>query len=495
MPITFGTDGWRGIVGDEFTFANIRRVTCAIAKFLKWPGRKDLDIYREKKGASYSCPFREPGDGIVIGYDTRFMSKKFAEVAMEAFLANDIPVYITSSPCSSPAISTSIAELKTAGAIMITASHNSPEWNGIKFKPEYGGSGTPDIMCAIQERIPEADPVPFSANNNHAIKEFAPHDNYTQRVVDLVDIERIASARFKIISDPIYGANRGLMEQALRGMGTYVEEIRGEINPIFGGYQPEPIGKNLAPLVEKVLRSKADIGFAYDGDGDRIGAVDSRGRFLNAHEIFALILWHLVENRKWSGGVSKTFSTSQIIDVMAKKYGLPVYETPVGFKYIAHLMLEKDILMGGEESGGIGIKNHIPEKDAILNSLLLLEAMAYKGEGIGAILESLMRNHGFFFFHRSDMKIPCEKMETIISKLLNSPPKTIEDLKVSDVRTLDGVKYILSDSSWLLFRPSGTEPLLRIYVEARSHEVARKVLKKGEDLVMHHMKTRSSRKP
>jgi phosphomannomutase len=497
MPITFGTDGWRGIVGDEFTFANIRRVTRAIAQFLKWPGRKKLDIYRDKVGASYNCPYREPGDGIVVGYDTRFMSKKFAEVAVQSFLANGIPVYLASSPCSSPAISTAITEMKAAGAIIITASHNSPDWNGIKFKPEYGGSGTPDIMCAIQERIPEEDPDPYPGTNNDvAVTEFAPADNYIQRVVSLVDLERIASARFKIISDPIYGANRGLLEHALRGMGTYVEEIRGEINPIFGGYQPEPIGRNLAPLVEKVLRSKADIGFAYDGDGDRIGAVDSRGRFLNAHEIFALILWHLVENRKWTGGVAKTFSTSRLIDVMAEKYGLSIYETPVGFKYIAHLMLEKDILVGGEESGGIGTKNHIPEKDAILNSLLLLEAMSYKNEGIGAILENLMRDHGFFHFHRSDIKITnYEKMEAIISKLLNSPPKKVEDLKVSDVRTLDGVKYILSDNSWLLFRPSGTEPLLRIYVEASSHEVARKVLKRGEELVNDQMKTKSSKKP
>ncbi|MHC9538808.1 MAG: phosphoglucomutase/phosphomannomutase family protein [Vulcanimicrobiota bacterium] len=488
MAITFGTDGWRGIIGDEFTFANIRLVSRAIASFLHWPARRGLDIYKSKAGASYSCPYRKPEDGIVIGYDTRFMSRKFAEVAAEEFLSSDVPVYLASTPSSSPSISFAINDLKASGGIIITASHNSPEYNGIKFKPEYGGSGTPEIMHAIEERISNSgSDLSFNKTAASEIKEFSPHENYTKKVTELVDLERIAGSRFKIISDPIHGANKGLMEQALKGIGIYVEEIRGEPNPMFGGYQPEPIGKNLAPLVERVLRSKAHIGIAFDGDGDRLGAVDSRGRFLNANEIFALILWHLVENRKWSGGITKTFSTSLLIDRMAKKYGLPLYETPIGFKYIAHLMLEKDILIGGEESGGIGIKNHIPEKDAILNSLLLLEAMAYKGQEIAQILEDLLREHGFFHFHRSDLRIVNnEEMESIISRLLNNPPSSIDSLKISDVRTLDGVKYILSDDSWILFRPSGTEPLLRIYVEARSHEIARKILQKGEELVSDH---------
>lgn len=485
MAITFGTDGWRGIIADEFTFSNIRRVVHGIAGFLNWPGRKELDIYKEKRGASYSCPYRSPKDGIVIGYDTRFMSRKFAETAAQTFINNGIPVFLASSPSSSPSISAAIDETRSAGAIMITASHNSPEYNGIKFKPEYGGSGTPDIMHAIEERICAEDPGP--GNNidiSTGIREFSPHENYIKKVTDLVDLERIANSRFKIISDPIYGVNQGLMEKALKGVGTYVEEIRGEYNPIFGGYQPEPIGRNMAPLVEKVLRTKADIGFAFDGDGDRLGAVDSRGRFLNAHEIFALILWHLIENRKWSGGVAKTFSTSQIIDKMARSYNLTLYETPIGFKYIAHLMLERDILVGGEESGGIGIKNHIPEKDAILNALLLLEAMSYKNKGIGPVLEDLMREYGFFYFHRTDLHISNnEEMESIITRLLNSPPDKIIDLKISDVRTLDGVKYILNDDSWILFRPSGTEPVLRVYVEARSHELAGKILKNGEELI------------
>jgi phosphomannomutase len=485
MGITFGTDGWRGIIGDEFTFSNIRRVVRGIAKFLKWSGRKKLDIYKVNEGASYSCPFRTPKDGVVIGYDTRFMSSRFAQVAAEEFLLNNIPVYLASEPCSSPSVSTAIRELKAAGAIMITASHNSPEYNGIKFKPEYGGPGTPEIMSAIEDRI-DSDESRLAARNisDFTITRFIPHENYIKRVTEIVDLERIASSRFKIISDPIYGASKGILVQALKGIGTYVEEIRGEENPIFGGYQPEPIGKNLAPLVEKVLRSKADIGFSFDGDGDRLGAVDSRGRFMNAHEIFALILWHLYENRKWTGGVTKTFSTSRIIDIMAKKYGLPLYETPIGFKYIAHLMLEKDILVGGEESGGIGVKNHIPEKDAILNSLLLLEAMSYVGKDIGSILENLMRAHGFFYFHRTDINIPDNgEKESILSYLLNSPPRTMGDLEIADVRTLDGVKYMFSDDSWILFRPSGTEPLLRMYVEARSHENAGKILRGGEELI------------
>ncbi|MDQ7823549.1 MAG: phosphoglucomutase/phosphomannomutase family protein [Candidatus Eremiobacteraeota bacterium] len=485
MGITFGTDGWRGIVADDFTFENIRRVARAIARFLYWQGRKDLDIYKPKKGATYQCPYRHPREGIVVGYDTRFMSRTFAEVAAGEFIKAGIPVYLSSGPSSSPSISTSVDDLKACGAVIITASHNSPEYNGIKFKPEYGGSGTPEVTHAIEKRINGAEEFTLpEAEGEAAIKEFSPHERYTERVVSLIDLERIASSRFKIISDPIYGASRGLLEQALGGIGTYVEEIRGEINPIFGGYNPEPIGKNLAPLVERILRNKADIGFAYDGDGDRLGAVDSRGRFMNSHEVFALILWHLVENRKWSGGVARTFSTSHIIDVMAGRYGLPLYETPIGFKYIAHLMLEKDILLGGEESGGIGVKNHIPEKDAILISLLLLEAMAYKGEGIGSLLEQLMRDHGFFYFHRTDIRITNnDEKESIISRLLNSPPARFIDGKIEDIRTLDGIKYILPGNNWILFRPSGTEPVLRIYVEARSHELAQKILREGEELV------------
>ena len=485
MSIAFGTDGWRGIIGDEFTFANVRRVVRGISEFLKWPGRKELDIYKKKPKASYSCPYRSPQAGIVIGYDTRFMSRRFAEIAAEIFVSNNIPVYLSSTPSSSPSISIAIDELKTAGALIITGSHNPPEYNGIKFKAEYGGSGTPEIMQAIEERISMDDkPESHRSFAEMKITEFSPVEKYTTRVTGLVDMDRIASARLKIISDPIYGTNRGLLEKALKNIWNYVEEIRGESNPNFGGYKPEPIPIYLAPLVEKVLRSRADIGFAYDCDGDQIGAVDAMGRFLNANEIFALILWHLVENRGWTGAVAKTFSTSRLVDLMAAKYGLPIYETPVGFKYIAHLMLEKDILLGGEESGGIGIKNHIPERDAILNSLLLMEAMAYKSNGIGSILEELLREHGFLSFHRKDLQITNQDaMEELLSRLLNSPPTSLQGQKVKEVRTLDGVKYILTDGNWILFRPSGTEPVLRVYVEANSHELSGQLMKMGEELV------------
>lgn len=483
MNILFGTDGWRGIIGDDFTFENVRKVVRAIANFLYWPDRKNLDIYQGGLNKINPCPLRTPDKGIIVGYDTRFMSEKFAEAAAQEFAKCGVPVYLDTHPSPSSSISSSILDLETAGGIMITASHNHPYYNGIKFKAEYGGPGTPDIIWQIEKML-KNEPSYYPRSNAPAeIKKLDTDVNYIKKLRNLVDLDRIASARFKIVSDPIYGVSKGLLGKILTDVGIYVEEIRNENNPIFGGYNPEPIGKNMAPLVERVLRSKATIGFSFDGDGDRLGAVDSLGSFLQHHEIFATILWHLVENRKFTGGVATTFSTSKLIESMAKSYGVPLYETPVGFKHITSLMLDKDVLIGGEESGGIGIKHSIPEKDAMTVALLLLEAMAWSGLGIEKIIKKLTKQYGPHYFHRSDISIrnPQEE-EAVLNELCKNTPSVFGDVPIDEIYTLDGIKYILKDKSWVLFRLSGTEPVLRIYAEATSHEQAGRMLADGEKI-------------
>ncbi len=482
MNISFGTDGWRAIVGCDFTADNLKKVVRAFANWLYSPGRRDLYIYKNSiSGENFIKP---PESGILIGYDTRFMSKFFAKTAADEFIKCAIPVFLSSSFVSSPSLAYSVKHLKAAGGIMITGSHNAAYYNGIKYKPEYGGSATSEIMNDVEKFLISEQSFAPDTPELPQIKPFSPNNPYIENMFNIVDMERIANSRFKIVSDPIYGSNIGLMTKIFNKIGYYVEEIRNEENPIFGGYNPQPIGRNIAPLVEKILRSRADIGFAFDGDGDTLGIVDSIGSFIQPHEIFAIVLWHLVENRKWSGGIVTTLATSDIIKSMALKYDLPTYETPVGFKHITELMLTKNILIGGEESGGIGIKNNIPDKDAALIALMVLEAMAYAGKGIDDILLDLYDRFGTYCFHRTDIHLENnDKKKMVIQKLVREAPKFFDNTKVREMHTLDGIKYILEDQSWILFRPSGTEAKFRIYVEAGSHEKANRLLSECELLI------------
>lgn len=466
MTIEFGTDGWRGVISDDFTFENVRIVAQAIADYVLSVGKGE--------------------QGLVIGYDTRFLSSSYAEESARVVAANGIKVYLTDNVTPTPVVSHAVVNLGTAGAIMVTASHNPPHWNGIKFKADFGGSALPSIIKEIEKFLYQ-HPVKqlgfTEAVQEGLVVKFNPDQAYFDHLTKLVDLKAIAQAGLNVVIDPMYGAGRGYLKRLLAKHGMEVTEIRGEDNPGFGGISPEPIDKNLKALKEAIKQVKAQVGLATDGDGDRVGAIDQNGEFINSHQIYALFLRHLIEKRGWTGGVVKTFSTTQMIDKLAQKYQLKVFETPIGFKYICELFLTEDILLGGEESGGIGFKNHLPERDGILSSLFLLEIMAVYGQTLGEILEGLMADIGVHCYDRVDLHISEEQKKRAMANLKETAPAEMAGCKVCQKETLDGIKFVMDNGSWLLFRASGTEPVVRIYAEGPSKEEVAKLLKFGQEIV------------
>jgi phosphomannomutase len=373
---------------------------------------------------------------------------------------------------------------------MITASHNPPRYNGIKFKASYGGPAMPEVTQSIEWRLAEGlrkskEPpvIDWEEAEAHGIIErFDPMPAYLEHVRSLVDLPLIADSGLNVVIDPIYGAGRGYIKELLEKTGCNTFEIHGQMNPGFGGIHPEPIERNLQELIETVKGGPYDVGLAMDGDADRIGAVDARGCFVDPHRIFALALRHLVEGRGLRGEVVKTVSTTQMVELLAENYNLPLYETPVGFNHICKLMLEKDILIGGEESGGITVKGHIPEGDGILMGLLLLEIIASCGKPLHVIIDELMYDIGRFHYGRNDLEVKAFSKKELVNRLTSHPPFRIAGLRVKGMNCKDGVKYLLEDDSWLLIRPSGTEPVLRIYAEARSEEGVFELLAWGREL-------------
>jgi phosphomannomutase len=487
MSIIFGTDGWRDVIAENFTFENVRRAARGIASYLLSSSRRDLEAYRGKGGLPPPAPFRPAAAGILVGYDTRFLSDLFAEETARVLASAGIPVWLASEAASTPAISLEVKKKEACGALIITASHNPPRYNGMKYKAEYAGSGLPEMMEAMAAEVGGAGEEPPGTCRDYPapIRSFSPGNPYLKHIGELVDLERIVSSGIKIVADPMHGATRGYFRELMAMVSDRCREIRDDVNPSFGGINPEPIEQNLKALMEAVPEYGAGIGVAFDGDGDRIGAVDSRGRFVNSHQIFSLLLRHLVLNRKWSGAVVKTVSTTRMIDLLSRRFCLPLFETPVGFKHICSLMLTEDVLIGGEESGGIGFKNHIPERDGVLSALFLLESMAFENKSLDGLLESLKEEIGPFCYRRMDVPLDRKHSGTeILASLAAKPPADISGSPVADVRTSDGVKYLLADSGWLLFRASGTEPLLRIYAEASSEEKAAALVRAGKNLAM-----------
>lgn len=492
--IKFGTDGWRAVISKDFTFENVTKVARAIAEYLISPKRRELSLYKLKsKNTSYKVEFRSHKAGVIVGYDGRFLSDKFAQTIAETLSAYNIPVYLTESITPTPAISWAVKEKKACGAVIVTASHNPPEYNGIKFKPEYAGSALSEITQTIQKHLSKISTKGGSASggkskklkpNLKLIKTFSAKESYLKQLQRLVDLNKINSAKLRIVADSMFGAATGYLEELI-GEKNCLFSIRNNINPSFKGMiGPEPLDINLGPLATAIREVKAHLGFAFDGDGDRLGAMDSRGNFINSHYIFILLLWHLVKNKKMTGGVVKTFSTTDKVKLLAKKYNLPFYETPIGFKYLCELMLKEDILIAGEESGGLGFKNHIPERDGILCCLLLLEAVAMTKKNISTLLKNLMQQVGPFYYVRTDLKLKNLTIShKVIKTLEKNTLKNIDGQSISRLENLDGLKYILSDSSWILFRVSGTEPVLRIYAEADSSGKAKKLVKSGTDIV------------
>lgn len=483
QSISFGTDGWRAVIAEDFTFANVRLVARAIARYLTWSGRQNLSVYSPDGQGTYGAQFRPATSGLVIGYDTRFLSARFARAAAGEVATMGVPVHFCDEVAPTPAISLAVRDLNSAGAIIITASHNPAEYNGMKFKPEYASSGLPEVMDAILPFVREEQEHPTPPTKNPApITNVSPLQGFHKALRNLVDTDRIEKSDLDIVVDAMHGAGTGI----IRSLLPRVREVRATPDPLFGGFNPEPIEKNLGPLLEALRNDSRGvppemrIGVATDGDADRVGAIDATGHFFNSHEIFAAIMWHLVRRKGWAGGVVKTFSTSEMVGRLARHLGLPVYETPIGFKYIVENMLSHDILMGGEESGGLGVKNHIPERDGLLSSLLLLEAAAWENESLRDVLKRIQEITGHFAYDRTDLHLTSrDQMASAVESLRRNPPKSFAGRVVERVETLDGVKLVLDNDAWILFRPSGTEPVLRLYVEARTRDEVEDILREG----------------
>jgi phosphomannomutase len=459
--IKFGTDGWRGVIADDFTFANVRKVACAIARY----------VVRAEK----------PGAGILIGYDTRYGSENFAQAAAETVSMTGMPVWIAEKACPSPALSLLVRQRGAAGGIMITASHNPYKWNGMKFKASYGSSALPSIVAQVEKELATvlADGVPPLPPQPDHIQTLDILSPYLETIDKLVDWDRIRSAKFRFVVDPMHGAARGLLRGLMLQHGIACDEIRGTRDPLFGGVNPEPIEPHVEALRQAVLAGKYDAGLCADGDGDRIGAMDRDGTFITPHQIFSILLWHLAGTRGIPGDVAKTFSSTKMLDKIAEKFGRKVFETPIGFKYICELMLERDILLGGEESGGIGTKLYLPERDATVMALLLVEVMAWHKKSLGELVALLHAEFGEHHYGRVDLELKPGQKERALEHFSNAKTTSVLEWSVARREDLDGVKLYLGDSGWLLFRASGTEPMLRVYSENRSAAATRRILEEA----------------
>jgi alpha-D-glucose phosphate-specific phosphoglucomutase len=428
---------------------------------------------------------------MVVGFDTRFLSDRYAADVARVFAANGFTTYLAQADAPTPTISYAIKHLRAIAGVVITASHNAPRYNGIKLKASYGGSASPEQSKHVEVYLndnEERSRGPNLMDMDKArelglIQRFNPLPAYYEHLRSLIDFDAIAERPPKIVVDSMHGAGRGVIKGILKGTGCEVTEIRSEMNPGFGGTHPEPIARNLGALAGAISTGMGDLGLALDGDADRIGAMDGRCNFVDPHKIMAISLQYLVEKRKWRGPVVRTVSTTRMIDRLAKKYDLPLYETPVGFNHIADYMLKQDVLIGGEESGGISFKGNIPEGDGVLMGLLLTEIVASSGKSLFELVEDLLKEVGPAFYERRDLRLvhPVEK-KAMVSRLVNETPGRIGGESVSDLVTIDGVKYIMTDDSWLLIRPSGTEPVLRVYAEGRSQEMVEALLGYGEQV-------------
>jgi alpha-D-glucose phosphate-specific phosphoglucomutase len=479
MPIHFGTDGWRAVISDSFTFDNLRIVAQAIADAV-------ASEHWDKSGNGGPKP--DPRK-IVIGFDTRFLSDRFAGEVARVLAANGFTVLLAQSDAPTPAISYAVKHHNAIAGVMITASHNAPRYNGVKLKASYGGSALPEQCRRVEVYINDNEQQARGPNlmdyqkarQAHLIQKFNPLPAYFDHLRTLINTDLIADNPQRFVVDSMYGAGRGVIKAFLQGTGCEVAEIRAEMNPGFGGIHPEPIAKNLGALASAVSSGMGNFGLATDGDADRIGAMDERGTFVDPHKIMALSLKYLVEQRGWSGAVVRTVSTTRMIDRLAGKYGLKLYETPVGFNHIADYMMQEEVLIGGEESGGISFKGHIPEGDGPIMGLLLVEMIAAARKPLTELVANLLEEVGPALYERVDLRLsrPVAKAE-MTEYLTQQAPKQIGGQKVNEVGQRDGVKYIMADDSWLLIRPSGTEPVLRVYAEGRTPEMVKALMGYGQ---------------
>ena len=454
--IKFGTDGWRAVMAEDFTFGNVEFVVQGVCEYL-------ID-----KGIAE--------DGLVIGYDTRFFSDRFAMRAAMVCNANGIKVYLTDKDCPTPVTAFSILDKSTAGALMFTASHNPPEYNGIKYIPDDAAPALPEVTKQIESKVKKiVEEGTVKKLNKEEFEKagltviFDPMDPYMNQIKKILDLNVIKKSNLKIIYDPLYATGRNYVPPLLSPI-TDFEMIHGAPDPYFGGIMPEPKGDLLTDLIDRVIKTGAHLGLANDGDSDRFGIIDSDGTFINPNQVMVLLYMHLVKNRQLKGSVARTVATTHLLDRIAESYGFKNVETPVGFKYIGHELQKEGVILGGEESGGLSIEGHIPEKDGILALALMAEIRAVEGKPLTALLEEIYKKYGAVYNKRLDIHCTEELKQSFFKDIKKESPEKIGNMKIEHKVTIDGVKFYLEDGSWILFRPSGTEPLVRIYLEALSKE-------------------------
>jgi phosphomannomutase len=465
--IKFGTDGWRGVIADDFTFDNVRRVAGAIA--------------------SYVLKHEDSQRGVVIGYDTRFGSPGFARLAAGVIANAGIPVKLANDYSPTPAISYAVKQQGAAGGVMVTSSHNPWNWNGVKFKAKFGGSATPAIMKKVEEEL-RAGATPEGQATK--IEEVDLKQAHIDAMCKFADLDLIAKANFTFAVDSMYGSGRGVLARIFGERAIKHVAIRQELNPLFPGINPEPIEPHIELLRQTVLKEKCHAGLATDGDADRIGAVAEDGSFVDSHKCFAVLTRWLLERKKWPGDVVRAFNTTGMVDRIAAKHGRKLHECPIGFKYIADLMMEHDIVIGGEESGGIGYSRYLPERDGILNALLLANVMAEEGKPLGQLVSDLQREFGPHYYGRRDLHIPDAVKQATIQRACASATTKIGRHSILKKESMDGVKLFLDApnhakgaDAWVLLRASGTEPLLRVYSEASAPELVAEILEQAKSFV------------
>jgi len=463
--IKFGTDGWRGVIAEDFTFANARIVAHAIARYV------------------VRC--EDARKGVVVGYDHRYASDWIAAEVANVISAGGTPVWLADKPCPTPAVSLLVCQRGAAGGVVITASHNPYRWNGIKYKASYGSSALPSIVSQIESELDglQKRSAPSLLPRKDLVRTLEPRAPYLEAIEKLVDWNRLRSAKLKFVADPMHGAAAGLLRELFTRNGITCGEIRGTRDPRFGGIHPEPIEPHIAPLRQAVLAGKYAAGFCADGDGDRIGAIDRDGTFVTPHQIFALLVWHLAGTRKLPGDIAKTFSVTKLIDKLAAKFNRRLHEVPIGFKYICELMLQQNILIGGEESGGIGTSLYLPERDATVCALLLAELMAWHEKSLGELIRVLHAEFGEFHYGRVDLDMKPGQKEKAIAHFANVKLNRILNWLVVRREDMDGIKVYLGDIGWVMVRASGTENLLRVYAESPAAETTTRILQSVTKIV------------
>lgn len=456
--IKFGTDGWRGVIAEDFTFENARIVAHAIAR--------------------YVVRGEDARKGVLVGYDHRYASDRVAAAVAEAISSTGTPVWLADKPCPTPAISLLVRQRGAAGGIVVTASHNPYRWNGLKYKASYGSSALPSIVAQIEQELAHVlrDGAPRLPPQKVLVHALEPRAPYLDTIEKLIDWQRLRDAKLRFVCDPMHGAAAGLLPALFTRNGIACDEIRGKRDPLFGGVHPEPIPPHIAPLQDAVRAGKYDAGFCADGDGDRIGAVDRDGTFVNPHQIFALLVWHLAGTRQLAGDIAKTFSVTKLIDKLAAKCGRRLHEVPIGFKYICELMLEQNVLIGGEESGGIGTSLYLPERDATVSALFLAELMTWHRKSLGELLRVLQDEFGEYHYGRVDLEVTPEQKSKAVAQFSDGKLSRFLDWPIARREDLDGIKVYLGEIGWVMVRASGTENLLRVYSETNNAETTRRVL-------------------